>query len=42
MTTLSNTHSEDAVVSEAWKQTTWVIGVLTICAVVAILIFAST
>lgn len=42
MTTLSNAHSEDVVANEAWKQATWVIGVLTICAVVAILIFAST
>ena len=42
MTILSNTHSEDAIASEGWKQATWVSGVLTICAVVAILIFAST
>ena len=42
MKTLSNAHSEDAVVNEAWKQATWVIGVLTISAVVAILIFVST
>ena len=42
MTTLSNYHVNDSTQSDAWSETTFVIGALTGLAIFAILFFAST
>jgi hypothetical protein len=42
MTTLSNFQNHDTAQSGAWKQATLVLGLLTVVAVIAIMVFAST
>ena len=42
MTTLSNFHNDDTRNDGAWKQATLVLGLLTVVAVIAIMVFAST
>ena len=42
MTTLSNFQNPHTSGQEAWKQTTLALGALTVLAVIAIMIFAST
>jgi hypothetical protein len=42
MTTLSNFHNDDMRNDGAWKQATLALGLLTVVAVIAIMVFAST
>ncbi len=42
MTTLSNFQNHDTAQDGAWKQATLVLGLLTVVAVIAIMVFAST
>jgi hypothetical protein len=42
MTTLSNFHNDDTNNDGAWKQATLALGLLTVVAVIAIMVFAST
>ena len=42
MTTLSNFQNRDASGNDAWKQITLLLGLLTVVAVIAVMVFAST
>lgn len=42
MTTLSNFQNHDTAEDGAWEQATLVLGLLTVVAVIAIMVFAST
>jgi len=42
MTTLSNFQNNDAIKDGAWDQPTLILGLLTVVAVIAVMVFAST